>query len=67
MVGLENGDGAESAVEEQANAVRELKEGQGLTNEDAAVKEAVAELLSRKGRLQSLQDDAARAEEEIPA
>lgn len=29
---------AEGGVEEQAGAVRELKEGKGLGNEDAAVK-----------------------------
>lgn len=47
---------AEAGVEEQASAVRELKESQGMSNNDEAVKGAVAELLKRKETLQGLQN-----------
>ena len=46
---------AEAAVTDQAEAVRALKEGQGLTNADEAVRAAVAELLQRKERVEVLQ------------
>ncbi len=39
---------AESAVEQQASAVRELKEGQGLGNEDEAVKARRSQPLGRR-------------------
>ena len=54
---------AEAAVEEQASKVRTLKEGEGLSNEDEAVKDAVAELLQRKEKLAKLQQDLALLEE----
>lgn len=41
---------------EQAEVVRELKEGQGLTNKDAPVTAAVDELLKRKEHVTALQD-----------
>ena len=59
-------DFAETAVEEQASIVRGLKEGEGLSNEDAAVKDAVSELLQRKENLAKLQRDLALLEE-VPA
>ena len=37
--------------------MRALKEGEGLTNEDGPVKDAVAELLKRKEKLEKLQRD----------
>ncbi|KAK9818135.1 hypothetical protein WJX72_007683 [[Myrmecia] bisecta] len=46
---------AEAAVQEQADAVRDLKDNQGLTNADPEVKAAVTELLARKSKLESLQ------------
>ncbi|GAB4816513.1 hypothetical protein N2152v2_003559 [Parachlorella kessleri] len=52
---------AEAAVQEQAAAVRQLKEDQGLTNADDAVKAAVAELLARKEKLEHLKQRAAAA------
>ena len=39
---------------EQAEVVRELKEGQGLTNKDAPVGAAVEELLKRKEQVTTL-------------
>lgn len=47
---------AEKAVSEQGSKVRALKEGQGMSNEDAQVKEAVTELLKRKEKLQQIND-----------
>lgn len=47
---------AEAAVQEQAAAVRALKEGQGLTNADPQVQNAVAELQQRKDTLAKLQE-----------
>ena len=47
---------AEAAVADQAEAVRELKEGQGLTNKDESVVAAVDELLRRKQRVAALQE-----------
>jgi hypothetical protein len=47
---------AEAAVADQAEAVRELKEGQGLTNKDETVVGAVEELLKRKQRVAALQE-----------
>lgn len=43
--------------------VRALKEGDGLTNEDESVKDAVAELLERKEKLEKLQRDMAIQEQ----
>ena len=43
--------------------MRSLKEGGGLTNEDSAVKDAVAELLQLKERLEKLQRDVAIMEQ----
>ena len=54
---------AEAAVEEQASKVRGLKEGEGLSNDDAVVKDAVSELLQRKEKLAKLQRDLALLEE----
>ena len=48
----------EQSVREQADVVRGLKEGEGLSNSDPKVKEAVAELLSRKERLAELMGEA---------
>ena len=45
---------AEAAIVEQAEVVRELKEGQGLGNQDPLVAVAVAELLVRKERVASM-------------
>lgn len=47
---------AEAAVQEQAAAVRALKEGQGLTNADPQVQAAVAELQTRKAALAELSE-----------
>lgn len=47
---------AEAAVQEQAAAVRALKEGQGLTNADPQVQAAVAELQTRKAALTELSE-----------
>jgi len=47
---------AEAAVQEQAAAVRALKEGQGLGNQDPQVQQAVAELQQRKSVLTELQE-----------
>lgn len=47
---------AEAAVQEQAAAVRALKEGQGLTNADSKVQDAVAELQQLKAVLAELQE-----------
>ena len=52
---------AEAAVQEQAAAVRALKDG-GKGNADPDVKAAVEELLARKGRLEQMQQRAAAAE-----
>eukprot|EP00882_Tetradesmus_deserticola_P009361 GHRQ01009880.1.p1 GENE.GHRQ01009880.1~~GHRQ01009880.1.p1 ORF type:complete len:360 (+),score=147.76 GHRQ01009880.1:56-1081(+) len=48
-------DAAAAAVQEQAVAVRQLKEAQGLPNQDPQVQEAVAELQNRKQVLSELQ------------
>jgi hypothetical protein len=64
---------AEAAVQEQAVAVRALKEGQGFTNADPQVQSAVAELQQRKETLVKLQERyqaavrEAEAEEAAPA
>lgn len=60
---------AEAAVQEQAAAVRALKEGQGLTNADPQVVKAVAELQQRKAALVELQEkyQAAVREAEVEA
>ena len=47
---------AETAVADQAEVVRELKEGQGLNNKDEPVVAAVEELLRRKQRVTALQE-----------
>ena len=47
---------AETAVADQAEVVRELKEGQGLTNKDEPVVAAVEELLKRKQHVAALQE-----------
>lgn len=52
---------AELAVEEQAAAVRALKEGGGKTNADVEVQAAVAELLARKEALAGMQQRTAAA------
>jgi hypothetical protein len=44
----------EGAIEKQAAAIRELKEGQGLGNKDPAVVDAVSELLRLKDLLASV-------------
>ena len=49
-------DCAEAALADQAETVRELKEGQGLTNKDEPVVAAVEELLKRKGRVAAVQE-----------
>ena len=46
----------EEAVEAQGKVVRELKEGEGLHNNADPVKKAVAELLSRKDKLQAMKE-----------
>lgn len=48
---------AEAAVVEQAEVVRQMKEGQGLTNKDAAVVAAVEDLLKRKEHVSALHAD----------
>lgn len=53
----------EKGVEEQGAKVRALKEGEGLTNSDPPVKEAVAELIRRKEKLQQMNDRMAMAGE----
>lgn len=50
-------------MEEQGGEVRSLKEGQGLTNSDPAVKAAVDELLQRKNKLQQMQERLAAAQD----
>lgn len=57
---------AEAAVTEQANVVRELKEGKGLTNQDEEVQAAVAELIKRKEKVERVQHAAKFAEEQVP-
>lgn len=47
---------AEAAVQEQAAAVRALKEGEGLGNADPKVQQAVAELQQRKAAQTALQE-----------
>lgn len=65
----EDVDAAAAAVQEQAAAVRQLKEEQGLSNQDPQVQEAVAELQTRKQALTELQAkyDAALKEAESAA
>lgn len=46
----------EEAVEAQGKVVRELKEGERLDNNADPVKKAVAELLSRKDKLEAMKD-----------
>jgi hypothetical protein len=46
---------ARASVDEAAAALRELKGAQGLTNEDAAVQDGVAELKRRKAALAALE------------
>lgn len=58
---------AEAAVQEQAAAVRALKEGQGLTNADPQVQDAVAELQQRKAALAELQEKYQAAVKEAEA
>eukprot|EP00879_Flechtneria_rotunda_P019675 GHRR01020674.1.p1 GENE.GHRR01020674.1~~GHRR01020674.1.p1 ORF type:complete len:231 (+),score=83.46 GHRR01020674.1:689-1381(+) len=53
---LEDVQAAGTAVQEQAATVRQLKEGQGLTNQDFQVQEAVANLQERKKALAELQE-----------
>jgi hypothetical protein len=53
---------AEEAVQEQGALVRALKEEHGLSNDDEEVKEHVATLLRRKGKLEALQKRLAAAE-----
>ncbi len=57
---------AEAAVTEQANVVRELKEGKGLTNQNEEVQAAVAELIKRKEKMERIQHAAKFAEEQVP-
>lgn len=45
---------AEAAAAEQAQTVRELKEGKGLENSDPEVQAAVDELLKRKAAVDKL-------------
>jgi len=47
---------AETAVADQAEVVRKLKEGQGLNNKDEPVVAAVEELLKRKQHVAALQE-----------
>ena len=61
---------AEAAAVEQAEVVRQMKEGQGLTNKDAAVVAAVEDLLKRKEHVSALHaaiDAAAEAEAQAQA
>lgn len=60
---------AEAAVQEQAAAVRALKEERGLTNASPHVQKAVAELQQRKAALAELQEkyQAAVREAELEA
>ena len=46
----------EAAVQQQGEAVRSLKEGQGLDNNADPVKEAVADLLKQKAKLESMKE-----------
>lgn len=64
---LEDVQSAEAAVQEQAAAVRALKESQGLTNQDPQVQAAVAELQQRKAALTELQDKYKAALDEAAA
>jgi hypothetical protein len=48
----------EAVVAERGDAVRALKEGEGLTNEDERVKEAVQELLEEKEKLAHMKGEA---------
>ena len=43
----------QQAVTDQASLIRDMKEGQGLTNKDPKVQAAVAELLRLKGMLEA--------------
>ena len=45
---------AEAAAAEQAQAVRELKEGKGLDNDSPEVQAAVEELLKRKAAVEEM-------------
>ena len=58
---------AEEAVAETGALVRALKEEHGLSNDDEEVKENVALLLRRKGKLEALQKRVAAADEAAAA